>query len=143
LISYCFTSHLRIFHLYGDATLPVKVCKILAYARRSGPFSREGSLSFHTCCDMGPWFSRSHPKDSPILSPLATHMGMWRIYSYPDPHGSPHSFASYDTQGDVGVLNVHLLSIYIVHSEHLYCRGQRRILFATLSCRSMGGVTSR
>jgi hypothetical protein len=48
--------------------------------------SREGSLSCHTCCDTGPRFFRSHPKDRPIQSPLTAHMGMWRIYSNPDPH---------------------------------------------------------
>jgi hypothetical protein len=35
--------------------------------------SREGSLSCHTCCDTGPQFFRSHPKDRPIQSPLTTH----------------------------------------------------------------------
>jgi hypothetical protein len=60
--------------------LPVKGCKIWAYARRSGPLSREGSLSCHTCCDKGPRFFRSHRKDRPIQSPLTTHEGMWRIY---------------------------------------------------------------
>jgi hypothetical protein len=43
--------------------LPVTGLHILAYARRSGPLSREGSLSCHTYCDTGPWFIRSHPKD--------------------------------------------------------------------------------
>jgi hypothetical protein len=38
-------------------------CKFLAYARRSGPLSREGSLSCHTYCDTGPRFIRSDPKD--------------------------------------------------------------------------------
>ena len=71
--------------------LPVKGCKIQAYARRSGPLSREGSLSCHTCFDTGPQFSRSHPKDRPIQSPFTTHKGMWKIYSDPDPHGSPIS----------------------------------------------------
>jgi hypothetical protein len=43
--------------------LPVTGLQILAYARRSGPLSREGSLSCHTYCDTGPRFIRSHPKD--------------------------------------------------------------------------------
>jgi hypothetical protein len=92
--------------------LLVKGCKIYANARCSGYLSREGYLSCHICCDTGPRFFRSHPKDHPILStltthkgmwrilflprssrvpiqsPLTTHKGMWRIYSYPDPHGS-------------------------------------------------------
>jgi hypothetical protein len=44
----------------------MKGCKILAYARRSGPLSREGSLSCHTHCNTGPRFFRSHPKDHPF-----------------------------------------------------------------------------
>jgi hypothetical protein len=52
------------------------------------PKLREGSLSSHTCCDTGPRFFQSHPKDHPIKSPLTTHMGMWRIYSNPHPHGA-------------------------------------------------------
>ena len=58
-----------------------------AYARRSGTLSREGSLLCHICCDTGPRFFRSHPKDRPIQSPLMTHEGMWRIYSNLDPYG--------------------------------------------------------
>jgi hypothetical protein len=38
LIIYCFTFRSRIFHW-----------KKRTYSRRSGPFSREGSLSCHTC----------------------------------------------------------------------------------------------
>jgi hypothetical protein len=49
--------------------------------------SREGSISCHTCCNTGPRFFRSHPKDRSIQSPLTTHEGMWRIYYNPDPHG--------------------------------------------------------
>jgi hypothetical protein len=44
----------------------VKGCKILAYARRSWPLSREGSLTCHTCCDTRPRYFRSHPKDRPM-----------------------------------------------------------------------------
>jgi hypothetical protein len=55
--------------------LPVKGCKFSAYARRSGPLSREGSLSCDTCCDTGPRFFRSYPKDRPIQSPLTTRWG--------------------------------------------------------------------
>jgi hypothetical protein len=54
------------FTYMETSPLPVKGCKISAYARRSGPLSREGSLSCHTCCDTGPRFFRSHPKDRPI-----------------------------------------------------------------------------
>jgi hypothetical protein len=50
--------------------------------------SREGSLSCHACCNMAPCIFWSHSKDRPIQSPLATHMGMWRIYSNPDSQGT-------------------------------------------------------
>jgi hypothetical protein len=48
--------------------------------------SREGSLSCHTCCDTGPQFFWSQPKDRSNLSPLTTHEGVWRNYSNLDPH---------------------------------------------------------
>jgi hypothetical protein len=63
----------------------IKGCKISVYDRRSGPLSREGSLSCHTCCNMEPRFLRSHPKDRPIKSPLTTYKGMGRTYSIPHP----------------------------------------------------------
>jgi hypothetical protein len=47
----------------------------------------------------GPQFFRSHSKDSPIQSPLPTRMGMGRIYSNPDPHGSPISCLLQHTRG--------------------------------------------
>jgi hypothetical protein len=80
--------------------LLVKGCKIQAYAQSSGPLSRQESLSCHTCCDMGPWFFRSLPKNRPIHSPLMTHNGMWRIYSNPDPHGSALELHSPVTRGE-------------------------------------------
>jgi hypothetical protein len=57
----------------------------LAYARHSGPLSREGSLSCHTYCVTGTRFLRSHPKDRHVQSPLTAHKGMWRIYFNSDP----------------------------------------------------------
>jgi hypothetical protein len=45
LINFGFTSRSRIFHFMETPPLPVKGFKILAYARRSRPLSREGSLS--------------------------------------------------------------------------------------------------
>jgi hypothetical protein len=43
--------------------LPVIGLQILAYARRSGPLSREESLLFQTYYDTGSRFIRSPPKD--------------------------------------------------------------------------------
>jgi hypothetical protein len=38
------------------------------------------ALSCHTCCDSGPQFFRSHPKDRPMQSPNTIHKEVWRIY---------------------------------------------------------------
>ena len=83
LIVYYFTSRSRIFHLYGDVTITGEGLQNLGLC----PLSREGSLSCHTCCDTGPRFFRSHPKDRHNQSPLTTRMGMRKAYSNPDPHG--------------------------------------------------------
>jgi hypothetical protein len=70
--------------------------KIEAFARCSGPLSREGSLLCHTCGDTGPLFFRSHSKDRPILSPFRHTEGCggsiltWILTG-------PHSVAFYDT----------------------------------------------
>jgi hypothetical protein len=101
LIIYCFTSRTRIFHLNGDVTITGEGLQNKAYAWRSGPMSREGSLSCHTCCNMGPRITRPHQKDQNwqnfIQSPLVTHKGcggyiLTRIFI------GPHSVASYDMQ---------------------------------------------
>jgi hypothetical protein len=60
-----FTSRSRIGHLLvhwnmETSPLPVKGCKLWAYARHSGPLSREGYLSYHTNSDTGPRFLRFH-----------------------------------------------------------------------------------
>jgi hypothetical protein len=78
---------LKNFHLYGDVTITSEGLQNLGLCSTLRPFSREGSLSCHTCCDTGPRFFRSHPKDRTIQLPLTTHKGMWRIYSNPDRHG--------------------------------------------------------
>jgi hypothetical protein len=78
---YGFTSRSRTFHLHGDVTIAGEgLQNVCLYARRSGSFSREGSLSCHTSCDTGPRFFRSHPKDRSIQSPLTTRMGMQGPY---------------------------------------------------------------
>jgi hypothetical protein len=75
------------FTCMEKSPFPVEGFKILAYARRPGLLSREGSLSCHTYCDTGPRFFRSHPKDCPIQSPLTTLMGTRKTYFNLDPHG--------------------------------------------------------
>jgi hypothetical protein len=81
LIIYVFRPAQEFLTYTETSPLPVKGCKILPYARGSGPLSREGSLSCHTCCDTGTRFFRPHPKNRPIQSPLTTQERVWRIYS--------------------------------------------------------------
>jgi hypothetical protein len=61
LFAYSHTSNFSA--IWWLSLLPVTGLQILACARRSGPLSREGSLSCHTYCDTGPRFIWSHPKD--------------------------------------------------------------------------------
>jgi hypothetical protein len=52
--------------IYGDVTIAGEGLQNLGLCSALRPLSREGSLSCHTCCDTGPRFFRSHPKDGPI-----------------------------------------------------------------------------
>ena len=53
LFIWVFSSHSRIFHLYGDVTITGEGLQILTHARRSWPLSSEVSLACHTYCDTG------------------------------------------------------------------------------------------
>ena len=74
------SSHLRIFHSYGDVTIAGEGLQILTYARHSWPLSSEGSLTCHTYCDTGhpfimvisddPWYSQ------PIAERLAVELSL-------------------------------------------------------------------
>jgi hypothetical protein len=86
-----FTSRSRIYHLFGDVTIASEVLQNLGLCTAHRALEQGGSLSCHTCCNTGPQFFRSHPKDRRIYSPLTTHKGMCGIYSYPDSHKSPFS----------------------------------------------------
>jgi hypothetical protein len=80
LIIYCFKSSSRIFHLYGDGTIAGEGLQNLILCSALRAFEQGGIfIVLHL-------FSRSHPKDRPIQSPLTTRIGMQRTYSNPDPH---------------------------------------------------------
>jgi hypothetical protein len=64
---------------YGEVTITGE-----GLQRRSGPLSRDGSISCHTCCDTGPRCFWSHSKDHPLTS----RKGIRRISFYAGPHGS-------------------------------------------------------
>jgi hypothetical protein len=79
-------------------SLPKKGCKIWVYARPSGPFSRERSLSCHTYCDTGPRFFRSHPKDASFSRLLRDTRECGSILT--GILTGLHTVAFNDTQGD-------------------------------------------
>ena len=47
------STHSRIFHSFGDATITGEGLQILTHARHLRPLSSEGSLACSTCCDTG------------------------------------------------------------------------------------------
>ena len=47
------SSHLRIFHSFGDVTITGEGLQILTYARHLWPLSSEDSLACQTYCDTG------------------------------------------------------------------------------------------
>ena len=47
-----FSSHSRIFTMYGDVTIAGEGLQVLTYARHSWPLSIEGSFACHTYCHM-------------------------------------------------------------------------------------------
>jgi hypothetical protein len=70
--------------MYEDITITGEWLQNLGLCSALRAFEQGGTLSCYTCCDTGPRFSWSHPKDRPIQSRFTTHKGMWRIYSnYP------------------------------------------------------------
>ena len=70
-------SHL-FFHV-ETSPLPMKGCKIEAYAHQLRQLNKDGSLSCHSCGDTGPPFLWSHTKDAPIRSPVTRPKGFWGI----------------------------------------------------------------
>jgi hypothetical protein len=74
----------------------------------------------HTCCDTGPQFFRSHLKDRPIVSPLTTNKGMWRINSYPDAHGEVWMGGNDELQIFLGLLHfiLALHNLFEIYSSH-------------------------
>ena len=59
-----------------------------------GPFSRRfwplsSFLSCHICCDMVPFYLRSHPKDYINVDAFYEQQGVLRTYADPDPRWNP------------------------------------------------------
>jgi hypothetical protein len=65
VIIYYFLPRWRIFHFYGYVTIADEGLQNLGYGQRSGPLSKERSLSCPACCDTVPRFFWFHSKDPP------------------------------------------------------------------------------
>ena len=73
------SSHLRIFHSYGDVTNSGEGLHILSYARHSWPLSSEGSVACHTHCDTGHPFIMVISED-PWHSHLLPNVWQWSCH---------------------------------------------------------------
>jgi hypothetical protein len=137
LIIYSFTSHSRIFHLYGDVTIAGEGLQNLGLCSALGAFEQGGTFILPHLLWHGAILS--HPKDRPIQSPLTTHEGMWRIYTNPDPHGV--------TYGDVTIADEGLqkLSLWSAHripeQEGIFIVPHKRHIWRTAPFRRLLGHT--
>jgi hypothetical protein len=68
-----FTSRSRIYHLYEDVTITGEGLQNVGQCLVLRAFERGGIFIVLTCCDTGPRFFWSHPKDHTIQSPLTTY----------------------------------------------------------------------
>jgi hypothetical protein len=82
LIIHWFTSHARIFHLYGDVSITGKGLQNLGLCLALRAFEQGGNFIVQHLLWHGTSIFQSHPKDHPIQSHLTTHKGMLRIDSY-------------------------------------------------------------
>ena len=73
-----FSSHSRIFHLFGDVTIAGDGLQILTYVRHLWPLIKEGSLTCHTYCDIGHLVIVSSPRtcDTPNTERLAVELSI-------------------------------------------------------------------
>ena len=76
----CFTSHSRIFRSHKDVTINDEGLYISASARHLRSFSREGSLSCHTCCNTVLRCLLSHPWIGNLVA-FYDEQKLLRIYS--------------------------------------------------------------
>jgi hypothetical protein len=91
---------------YGDVTIAGEglqnfgLCSVLRALEQGGIFK------YHTCCETGPPFFRSHPEDRPIQSLRTTCIEMQRAYSNPDPsafRSDNHRSVGYDLKKRIEV----------------------------------------
>jgi hypothetical protein len=112
-IDWLFTVLCRL--IYGDITIAGEGLQNLGLCSALKAFEQGGIFIVPHLLWHGTSVFPVHPKDRPIQSPLTTHMGMWRIYSNPDPHG--------EFKEDISEIHVHVLQCkYIIHVQliHMY-----------------------
>ena len=110
LIIYCFTSRSRIFHLYGDVTITGEGLQNLGLCSALRAFEQGGifivpHLLWHRA-SVFPVSSEGPPHSVFFYDTL----GMWRIYSTPDPHRSPISRLLRHTRGCGGPILTRILT---------------------------------
>ena len=70
------SSHSRIFHSYGDVTIPGEGLQILTYARHSWPLSSEGSLASHNLLWHGASVYNGHLRGPVTFTPIAERLAV-------------------------------------------------------------------
>ena len=85
-----FSSHSRIFLLFGDVTIAGEGLQILTYAQHLWPLSSVGSLACHAYCDTGhpsPRTRDTHTKcrafGSGAVATCFKDLGLWLGFEHP------------------------------------------------------------
>jgi hypothetical protein len=107
LIIYCFTSHLRIFHLHGDVTITGEVLQYLGLCSALRAFEQGGifivsHLRWHRA-SVFPVSSEGTPHS---VASYDSESILTRIIM------GPHSVSSNDTEGDVETFSSNILYSY-------------------------------
>jgi hypothetical protein len=87
LIIYGFTTRSRIFHLYGDVTIAGEGLQNLGLCSMLGAFEQAGIFIVPHLLLHGTSVFPVSSEGPPHLVAFYDTQGVWRTYSYPDPHG--------------------------------------------------------
>jgi hypothetical protein len=82
----CFTSRPRIFHIWRRHHYWWKAPKFKHMIGAQGLWAGRNLYRATPAVTRGFGFSGLIRRTASVQSPLMTHKGAWRIYSYPDPH---------------------------------------------------------
>jgi hypothetical protein len=111
-IIYGFTSHSRMYHLYGDVTITGEGLQSLGLCSALRAFEKEGIFIVPHLLWHGAWglsFFSLIWRTTPFSRLFTTHMGTWSIYSNLNPHGSAFSGLLRHTRGCWGPILTRIL----------------------------------